>query len=300
MQIPRYLLLIGAMKAGTTALYELLAGHPEIAPSREKEPNFLSERGGVANDVERYESLWDFDPGRHRWAMEGSTAYTKLGQCPSAAFPSASMPAEFRFVMMVRDPVARIRSEYQHCLAAGWRKKGLDRGIQPASTLMSNYHFQLMPYLAAHSPERILVLSYPEFRADPAGVGRRVTRFLGLPDAPLSNPGAVNTGAGFRSALTVRLLQHRGLIDPGQNPLDYCQVPLDPLGELLTPALAQAGHPHAFEDVQAEIEAKITPSQAQIEQLHRQLDGDLEQFRARWGIDPWIQDTAWLSSNGGG
>lgn len=298
MKIPRYLLLIGAMKAGTSALYSLLSQHPEIAGCREKEPGFLSQSGAAARDVAGYEALWDFDPHRHSWAMEGSTAYTKLGQCPSAALSSASMPADFRFVMMVRDPIARTRSEYLHCLAAGWRKNGLDCGISPASTLMSNYSFQLAPYLTAHRPEQILVQSYPEFRANPLLVGRRVLRFLGLPDAPLTPPGPVNAGAGYRSVLAVRLLQQRGLIGPAVNPMDFLHVSEDQLEAQLNAQFARAGCPHAFSEAQAEIAAKTQPTHAQIERLHQDLDPDLERFQRQWGIDPWMQDGAWVGAEG--
>jgi hypothetical protein len=34
----RYLLILGAMKCGTTALFQALRQHPEILPSAEKEP----------------------------------------------------------------------------------------------------------------------------------------------------------------------------------------------------------------------------------------------------------------------
>ena len=46
--IPQYVLIIGAMKSGTTTLYDYLARHPQLASSKRKEPGFfaLKETGG--------------------------------------------------------------------------------------------------------------------------------------------------------------------------------------------------------------------------------------------------------------
>ena len=38
----RYALIIGAMKAGTTTLFDHLAAHPAVAPSHPKEPGFFA------------------------------------------------------------------------------------------------------------------------------------------------------------------------------------------------------------------------------------------------------------------
>ena len=37
-----YILIIGAMKSGTTSLFATLAQHPQIAPAHPKEPGFFA------------------------------------------------------------------------------------------------------------------------------------------------------------------------------------------------------------------------------------------------------------------
>ena len=77
----RYCLLIGAMKSGTTALYERLCQHPAIARCTEKEPNYFSNPEHYSRGIDWYQALWrDWDDDVHRWALEASTSYSKLPQ----------------------------------------------------------------------------------------------------------------------------------------------------------------------------------------------------------------------------
>src|SRR5579864_1872053 len=73
-----YVIIIGAMKCGTSSLFNYLASHPAICKCVTKEPEFFSahqlhRRKGVA----AYEHLWSFDPDVHLYALEASTGYTK-------------------------------------------------------------------------------------------------------------------------------------------------------------------------------------------------------------------------------
>ena len=111
----RYALIIGAMKCATTSLFAYLAEHPAIAPATVKEPEFFSKHQGHRVDVARYEALFDFDPDRHRYAMEASTGYTKHGERGAAAAMHA-YGIRPRLVYVVRDPFARIESHYNFML----------------------------------------------------------------------------------------------------------------------------------------------------------------------------------------
>ena len=37
----RFAFIIGAMKAGTTSLFEILSQHPQVCPSKTKEPDYF-------------------------------------------------------------------------------------------------------------------------------------------------------------------------------------------------------------------------------------------------------------------
>jgi hypothetical protein len=263
----RFVLLIGAMKSGTTALFRWLAQHPEIAASRDKEPAALCVSDLNSLDVAAWLGQWDWRPGRSRLALEASTAYAKLPVRPSAALPALRLErrldAEFRFLYMVRHPIDRLRSEYLHSLAEGWIEKPVHEELSPRAVLFSNYHLQISPYVATHGRERICVRSYEAFRREPLAVVRSICGFLGIdPSFPFRDPGPQNSSDVHRAKLRARLARERGL-PPGR---------LDPARSA---------------ELDAGIERSITPTPEQVARIHELLDRDLERFRDDWGIYVW-------------
>ncbi|MBL8841828.1 MAG: sulfotransferase [Planctomycetes bacterium] len=257
--IDRFVLLIGAMKAGTTTLFELLAQHPQIAPCRDKEPDFLAERERWRQGLAEYSRLWDWQPGRHRYALEASTKYTKLPAFPSAAIATSRYAfdhhARFRFIYLVRHPIARLRSEYLHSMAAGWIREPIELRIAPHAVMHSNYHLQLHPYVVAHGRESIAVVTFDELKRDPAGLTQRLWRWLELDERAAPLPvGKANAGENHRERLLQRLLPRCG-------------------GDRAA-ALR-------------EVERAVTPSAEQAAAIRRLLERDLAAFRDDWGIDPW-------------
>lgn len=137
-------LIVGAMKAGTTTLYRLLAQHPEIYMSPVKEPNFYAYRGGrperayppglpypvwtidspeVARQaMERavdaatfttltaYQELWKDAPQREKG--EASVLYLYL---PHVAESIAELNPDVKLIVVLRNPVDRA---YSHFLMA--------------------------------------------------------------------------------------------------------------------------------------------------------------------------------------
>jgi hypothetical protein len=115
-------LVIGAPKAGTTALHAALAGHPELFMSPVKEPNFFltdgppPRRGGGPGDVqtyrehiwrrEDYETLFDLaPPGALRGESTPFYLYDRQAQRRiRALIPDAKM------IAVLRDPVERAHS----------------------------------------------------------------------------------------------------------------------------------------------------------------------------------------------
>ena len=102
------------MKAGTTTLFDHLAGHPAVAASSDKEPKYFARDGVYERGPDWYASLWDWDPPIHSIAMEASTHYSFRHEHPETAARMAAHPGEFRLVYLVREPVARVESHYHH------------------------------------------------------------------------------------------------------------------------------------------------------------------------------------------
>jgi hypothetical protein len=181
--IDRYGVIIGAMKAGTTTLFDHLASLPAVAPSRDKEPKYFARDNVYQQGPEWYASLWDWDPATHSIAMEASTHYSFRHIHPETAARMAAHPGEFRLVYLVRDPVARIESHYHHALAAGWKVADEPLGPHPHRDLVEpcRYAWQLDAYTAEFPRSSILVLSFEDLVADPQATVERVVRHWDVP-----------------------------------------------------------------------------------------------------------------------
>lgn len=201
----QYLLIIGAMKSGTSALFELLSQHPAICPSSVKEPEYFSHGQGHGLHVGRYEDLWDFDPGSHRYALEASTGYTKYPEEPGVPERIAEYGLRPRFIYVLRDPIARIAS---HVSYAAWGKHGAAVDFTAPNVVnTSRYAMQLDRYAAVFPRETILLLNHAHLQSDPGGVGRTVFDFLQLPLIDLQDSDGPKNAARPRSDWERRLMR---------------------------------------------------------------------------------------------
>ena len=125
--------LVGAPKAGTTALHSALAGHPQLFLSPVKEPKFYlrderrpsrrEHRGpGDAHSRnewiwrrDRYEALFEAAPGG---ALRGESTPFYLSDPAALARIHADRP-DAKLVAVLRDPVDRAYSNWMHLWSDG-------------------------------------------------------------------------------------------------------------------------------------------------------------------------------------
>lgn len=180
-QIPedRYVIIIGAMKSGTTSLYSYLAPHPEICPCRTKEPEFFSRHEAHGVHVDEYQDLWDFDPSKHRYVLEASTGYTKYPLERGVPHRIRDLGIRPRFLYILRDPYERIESHFNTGrFNPDWNGSILDDHLLN----VSDYYLQLQQYEEFFPRESILLLHFRHLREDPRLVLREVFGFLGMED----------------------------------------------------------------------------------------------------------------------
>lgn len=194
----RYGLIIGAMKCGTTTLFDLLGEHPQVCASKVKEPDFFTPEGGVA-DAGKYQSLWSWNPAQHHIAIEASVSYAKLPYFPGVAtrIRDAQL-GDVRFIYMMRHPLSRIESQARHALYGGWGKS-LDERIDPDLIDYSRYAMQLDEYRRLFGRDRLLPLFLDELEQNPQATLRKICVFLDINDAfVFADPGKrSNTGDLF-------------------------------------------------------------------------------------------------------
>lgn len=199
--VPRdsFLIIIGAMKSGTTTLYDLLCEHPEICACASKEPEFFSENQAHSQaGPARYEELWDYDSARHRFALEASTGYTKRPEEQGVASRMQQYGIHPRLIYIVRDPFERIESDYDFSRANAWFDPAVDI-TDERYTAFSNYYLQLQDYVETFGRERLTILDFAALKSDPERLLAELCETLGLSAFEFSNPSRISLPSRRRS-----------------------------------------------------------------------------------------------------
>ena len=198
----RFILIIGAMKSGTTSLFHHLSRHPAICASPVKEVKFFSSSDQWELGAGWYASCFDYDPRVHQFAMEASTDYTKRPYLEGVVPRMRQLEGvDYRFIYIMRNPLRRIESHARH-LDRTKREIGrdvatledvsLDAGISDVWIDLSRYAYQLEPYVEAFGAGTIHLTTLEQLQSDPARVMSEVFAFLGLEPCEIDAHDAAN------------------------------------------------------------------------------------------------------------
>ena len=199
-------LIVGAPKAGTTALHAALAQHPDVFKTTPKEPKYwhcrdatpLSWKGPGDRHSQRewvwrrrdYEALF-LDAGPHQVRGESTPFY--LWNRGAHRRIGEALP-DVKVVAVVRDPIDRAYSNWMHLGSDGLEPVGdfeqslahqqdrIDAGWAPFWRYLElgRYGEQLEHLRRYVDPERILVLRYRALVDDPRAAVDETCRFLGI------------------------------------------------------------------------------------------------------------------------
>lgn len=201
------LLIIGAQKSGTTALYQMLARHPQVRCPVRKELDFFAHEEEYAQGMEHYLAHFPRKPFRliRRITLEASPSYLYAAErCApriAQALPSAIC------VALLRDPVKRAYSAWN--MYRGFKGNAkLDylhdpRSFQQAvddelADRSSNgnhmyldrgkYAGQLATYLKVLREGKLFVHSYKDLKKKPAALVNDLCTALDIEPLPADHP----------------------------------------------------------------------------------------------------------------
>ena len=197
------LVIAGAMKAGTTSLFEYLAGHPQLVPSRHKEVHFFDR--GFHRGTGWYRRRFRLPPagGGGARTFESSPYYMFEPRVPARM--RATIP-EAKLVFLLRDPVDRAFSHYHNNRRLDREPLSFEDALDAEATRLAGEETRLLAdprytsrlhqrssYLARgryveqlirwreHFPaEQMLVLDAGRLFCEPRRVVAEVVAFLGL------------------------------------------------------------------------------------------------------------------------
>ena len=185
-------LVIGAMKSGTTSLYHYLKGHEQVFLPMTKELDFFTAGSNWRRGVDWYAHQFrDADDAPARG--EVSPRYAQYPTHAGVPERIAQVLPDVRLVYVVRDPVARIRSHYQHLVITGVEKAPPETALfeNPLYLTCSSYALQLERYLEHFPREQILVVTSEALRSDRRATLQQIYRFLGVD--PTRLPDVIDT-----------------------------------------------------------------------------------------------------------
>lgn len=176
---------IGAQKAGTTWLYEMLARHPGLAFPAGKEVHFWD--AAYTRGLPWYDALFPETPGRLNGEI--TPAYALLPAERIAEIKRAY--PELRLIYLLRNPLQRAWSSA--LMALGRAEMTLDEAsdawfidhFRSAGSLgRGDYATCLAHWSAYYAPERCKVFFYEQIRADPVALLAACCDLLGVPRMP--------------------------------------------------------------------------------------------------------------------
>jgi hypothetical protein len=224
-------LIVGAPKAGTTALHAALAAHPGLYMTAIKEPKFFltdgppPDKGGPGDALTYREHVWrrtDYEalfaaapPG----ALAGESTPLYLYDRGAVDRIRALIP-DAKLIVILRDPVERAHSNWTHLWSAGLEPVGdfltacgqEDRRVAAGwapfwhYTRLGRYGEQLEYLFKVFPREQVLVFRYRDLVDRPAVTLDRICAFLGVETGVVTEIPRQNVTAHPESTLAHRAL----------------------------------------------------------------------------------------------
>jgi hypothetical protein len=205
---PVDLIVIGAQKAGTTALFDYLGDDPAFVCSDVKEVHVFDVEDPAAPtpDLAAYAAHFPDRPGVR---VEATPIYIYW---PGALERIAATCPGVRLVLLLRDPVQRAWSHWRMETARGAETQPFDRCIRRGRQRLFEaepfgfhrefsyvergfYGEQVERLSSLFDPADVLIARAEDLDADPAAVLSRLSAFVGTPPPPPIQPRRVHVGA---------------------------------------------------------------------------------------------------------
>jgi len=194
--------VVGAMKAGTTSLFQYMGQHPDVFVPSVKEPHFFSSRSSTdfkgpdprGHRMTREAYLALFAEARHEKARGEATPVYLCD--PEGLERIRDEIPQARLIVALRQPVDRAYSAWLMKRRQGWERLGflealaeeprrISEGWRPAwhYARLGRYREQIEQCRRCFPSSQIKVVLFDDLVRDPRTVVSELFRFLGVDDA---------------------------------------------------------------------------------------------------------------------
>jgi hypothetical protein len=254
-------LIIGTQRGGTTSLYRYLEKHPSVLPTvLNKGVHYFDTNFDKGPTWYRSHFPTSVAKAFRRRRAGGGPVITGEGSPYYAFHPLApqriaELLPDGRFILMLRDPISRAHSHYQHEVARGFEELSFEGALEreeerlqgeeermvadPSYFSFAHQHHSYVArglYLAQiqrwHSVlprEQLLILDSSDFFSNADATYRDVLRFLGLAERSLPTYEKMNAHSYNRMSPRALAFLRGRLTEPNRALFDYlgCTFPWD-------------------------------------------------------------------------
>lgn len=212
-------MIVGAQKAGTTALYEYLSRHPNVQPTKEKELHYFDSEDRYKLGIKFYRSFFQFGINS-KLTFDASAGYLNHDKAPHRIY---THNPNTKIIILLRDPVERAYSAWnmyreKYLINRNWffdnwisfcgddgftvlrrqddhifnflqyamDENELGKSNKPFVTLeapiLSHGHYcdQIQTYISLFNENQILILESSEMKRDTVKCLQEIEIFLGV------------------------------------------------------------------------------------------------------------------------
>ena len=218
-------IVIGAMKAATSAIYEYLMQHPSVVYRLPKELHFftLNYQKGLDWYLSQFESTVENEVDGDLLIGEASPSYLTSKEAPKLIY---DLFPDVKIIVSLRNPADRAISHYYHQLnrvkdetrpieLAFSQQEMANIGQKPFSKTNSyiqlgKYARQVKNWLDVFPKEQILILNYHDLEANPRSFVEKIFAFLNLEEYTIENIEKIYTNQypSVPPQIKARLEQH--------------------------------------------------------------------------------------------
>lgn len=240
MTLPNFL-VIGAAKAGTTALYHYLKQHPQVYMSAVKEPRFFAFENEklppedpihrtTINDLASYEALFEEVSGE-KAIGEASPAYLVE---PKAAKRIQHYIPDAKLIAILRNPVERayshflhlIKNNYESCYDFAHALQNINEIVIGKWVVRNDYiqfgfyYEQLQRYYKRFDENQIKIFLFEDLKSNMLHVMREIFEFLDVDDKFIPDVSIIHNVSGIPKSRTLHsLLSEPNLIRSSFSPI---------------------------------------------------------------------------------
>ncbi len=186
------LFVVGAPKAGTTTLFQVLSSLNCISSPKIKEPNFFFTGDYNSYTIKKVKSLYQYhslyQDKEYIYKIDASPSYLK---CPESAYKIKKYNENAKIVIIIRDPIDRAISNWKMDLTEGFTRGDFKSlflaDLNSNSTRIQFDYFKSSCYSGGierfysfFKRENVLVLLFEHLQNSPNFFYDRISHFLGI------------------------------------------------------------------------------------------------------------------------